>query len=142
MRRHEDILPHEAAASGAAQARDVPVILDLDIANRDEELALVLSLALMILDGRPENQPVGMVTAGTKRPEPTETNSAIDFFRRPSWGKDCGKPAADAFCKANGFSESLNAVADAGRGYAPTRIVSNDQICKENCVGWQQIICR
>jgi len=59
-----------------------------------------------------------------------------------TWGKDCGKPAADAFCKANGFSESLNAVADAGRGYAPTRIVSNDQIYKENCVGWQQIICR
>ena len=83
-------LPHEAAASGAAQACDVPVILDLDIPNRDEELTLVLRLALVILDGRPENQPVGMVTAGPKRPKPTETNSAIDFFRHPSWGQDCG----------------------------------------------------
>jgi len=55
MRRHEDVLPHEAAASRAAQARNVPVILDLDITNGDEELALVLYLALMVLDGRPEN---------------------------------------------------------------------------------------
>src|SRR5262245_39799468 len=90
MRRHEDVLRYEAAASGAAQARDVPVILDLDMANRDEEFCFILRLALMILNGRPENQPVGMVTAGTKRPKPTETNSAIDFFRRPSWGEDCG----------------------------------------------------
>src|SRR3989442_6719253 len=89
MRRHEDVLPHKAAASRAAQARDVPVILDLDITNRDEELALVLRLALVILDGRPENQPGGMVTARTKRPEPTETNSAVDFFRHPARGKDC-----------------------------------------------------
>ena len=59
-----------------------------------------------------------------------------------TWSKDCGKPAADAFCRANGFAESMNAVADAERGYAPTRIVSNDQICRDNCVGWQQIICR
>src|SRR5262245_4772663 len=90
MRRHEDVLPYEAAASRAAQARDVPIILDLDITNRDEELALVFYLALMVLDGRPENQPVGMVTAGPKRPEPTETHAAIDFLRRPSWGKDGG----------------------------------------------------
>lgn len=90
MRRYEDVLPHEAAAPRTAQARNVLVILDLDITNRDEELALVLYLALMVVDGRPENQPVGMVTAGPKRLEPTETHAAIDFFRRPSWGKDVG----------------------------------------------------
>lgn len=88
MRRHEDILPHEAAASRAAQARDVPVILDLDITSRDEALALVLCLALIVLNGRPENQPVGMLTARPKRPEPTETKPISDSFRRPSWGKD------------------------------------------------------
>src|SRR5437867_3608398 len=90
MRWHEDVLPHKAAASCAAQARDMPVILNLDIPNGDEELTLVLYLALMVLDGRPEDEPVGRVTAGPKRPEPTETHAAIDFFRRPSRGKDGG----------------------------------------------------
>ena len=86
MHWHKDVLPHEAAAACAAQARDVPVILHRDITNGDEELTLILYLPLMVLDGRPKNQPVGMLAAGPKRPEPTETYAAVDFFCRPSRG--------------------------------------------------------
>lgn len=59
------------------------------------------------------------------------------------WGADCGKPAADAFCRANGYSDALHAVPDAKPGYASTRVISRDQICdKPFCRGFQQIICR
>jgi hypothetical protein len=59
------------------------------------------------------------------------------------WATNCGKPAADAFCKSKGFSESFEAELDAQPGYAPTRLIGTDQICKESfCTGFQQIICK
>lgn len=59
------------------------------------------------------------------------------------WAADCGKPAADAFCRAKGYSDALHAVPDANPGYSQTRVISSDQICdKPFCAGFQQIICR
>ena len=59
------------------------------------------------------------------------------------WGANCGKPAADAFCRANGFAESFQAVEDADPGYAATRVIGTDQICNKSfCRGFQQIICK
>lgn len=59
------------------------------------------------------------------------------------WGTNCGKPAADAFCKTKGFSESLDATADLEPGYAATRLIGTDQVCdKPFCRGFQQIICK
>lgn len=59
------------------------------------------------------------------------------------WGTNCGKPAADAFCKSKGFSESFHAEPDAETGYASTRVIGSDQICdKSFCRGFQQIICK
>jgi len=83
------------------------------------------------------------------RPIPAER-----VFANPVWkdrrldvclrfGADCGKPAADAFCRAKGYSDALHAVPDAEAGYASTRVISSDQICdKPFCRGFQQIICR
>ena len=60
-----------------------------------------------------------------------------------SWGNECGKPAADAFCRENGFSESFYFVLDPERGYAHTRLIGTDQICdKDFCVGFQMIVCQ
>lgn len=59
------------------------------------------------------------------------------------WGSNCGKPAADAFCKTKSFSESLHAAEDAKPGYATTRLIGTDQVCdKPFCRGFQQIICK
>ncbi len=59
------------------------------------------------------------------------------------WGTHCGKPAADAFCRHKGFSQSLHAAPDAAPGYASTRVIGSDQICdKPFCRGFQQIICK
>jgi len=65
-----------------------------------------------------------------------------------TWSTNCGKPAADAFCKANGFSESFEFVVDATPSGAPTRLIGTDQICDDSkadkpfCTGFQQIICK
>ena len=59
------------------------------------------------------------------------------------WAADCGKPTADAFCRAQGYSDALQAEPDAEPGYAPTRVISSDQICTgPGCRGFGQIICR
>jgi hypothetical protein len=59
------------------------------------------------------------------------------------WGTNCGKPRADAFCRAQGFTDSFDSTLDANAGYAATRLIGTDQICNASfCVGFQQIICR
>jgi hypothetical protein len=59
------------------------------------------------------------------------------------WAANCGKPAADAFCKSKHFAESFAWFPDAKPGYAPTKIISSGQLCNEAfCTGFQQIICK
>ncbi len=59
------------------------------------------------------------------------------------WGANCGKPAADAFCRANYFSESFHSVLDAEPGRSTTRLIGTNQVCNQPfCVGFQQIICK
>lgn len=72
---------------------------------------------------------------------PAWKNRRLDVCLR--WGVDCGKPAADAFCRTKGYADALHALPDANSGYAHTRVISSDQICdKPFCRGFQQIICR
>jgi hypothetical protein len=59
------------------------------------------------------------------------------------WGTNCGKPPADAFCKAKGFAASLHAEEDAEPSRVPTRLIGTGQVCdKPFCKGFQQIICK
>ena len=59
-----------------------------------------------------------------------------------NWGADCSKPAADAFCRAEDYSDAFHAVSDAELGYASTRVIGSDLICDQlYCRGFQQIIC-
>ena len=60
-----------------------------------------------------------------------------------NWERDCGKPAADAFCRANGFLEAIFYEADSGVGTQPTILIGTNQICKEKfCTAFQIITCR
>ena len=60
-----------------------------------------------------------------------------------NWERDCGKPAADAFCRANGFLEAIFYEADPGVGTQPTILIGTNQICKEKfCTAFQIITCR
>lgn len=59
-----------------------------------------------------------------------------------SFGKDCGKPAADAFCAQSGFRSSSYSVLDDTRGRGTTKVISTNQICTTGCVGFQMIVCQ
>jgi hypothetical protein len=72
---------------------------------------------------------------------PTWNEYRLDACLR--WGAECGKPAADAFCRKKGFSESFYSVLDPERGRSHTRLIGTNQICdKDICVGFQMIICK
>jgi hypothetical protein len=51
----------------------------------------------------------------------------------------CGKPAADAFCKAQGFSEALIFQRETG---VSTKRLDSGEICEGgNCIAFKQIKC-
>ena len=71
-------------------------------------------------------------------PDPKYQGYWVDQCR--SWGKDCGRPAADAFCRKMGFANS----SESKWSYrAPTRVITTGQICKDakRCGGFSRIVC-
>jgi hypothetical protein len=53
-------------------------------------------------------------------------------------GGDCGKPAADAFCKSQGYDKALIFQREA---YQSTRILDSEQTCSDSCTAFRQIKC-
>lgn len=60
-----------------------------------------------------------------------------------TWGSGCGKPAADAWCVNNGFTESTSHVVANDIGLStPTRLISNGAVCDQSfCDGISQVTC-
>jgi hypothetical protein len=70
---------------------------------------------------------------------PRYKSLALDWCK--GWSKDCGKPAADAWCVKQGYDTAakFSKYEDIGE---PTRIISNNQICDEGmCDGFTKITC-
>lgn len=64
---------------------------------------------------------------------------ALDICRE--WGKNCGKPAADAFCKSKGHKRSLSY--KVRKNTPPTKIIRGGGICVENyCDRISKVICK
>jgi hypothetical protein len=57
--------------------------------------------------------------------EPMLQGVALDFCR--AWARDCGKPAADAFCQSQGFAMATDFVTRPNA--PPTRVISTGQVC-------------
>lgn len=58
------------------------------------------------------------------------------------FGKRCGQPAADAFCRAEGYRRSVRFVqlVDPGK---PTRIIGTGEVCSDpGCDSFRWIECR
>jgi hypothetical protein len=59
------------------------------------------------------------------------------------WGQNCGKPPADRFCQAKGFSSAFHWVVDHEPSRAPTIVMGTGQICNTGgCRGYGMIICQ
>jgi len=62
---------------------------------------------------------------------PKVNGMALDYCMK--WAQNCGKPAADAWCQMNGYSESINYILK--RGAPPTRNISTGKICNKSYCG-------
>jgi hypothetical protein len=70
-------------------------------------------------------------------PNPTWNGQHID--RCLHWGQDCGKPAADYFCRTKGFADAQDFRYGPLR---PTLVVGDNKVCDaEGCGGFTEIHC-
>ncbi|WP_417911188.1 hypothetical protein [Candidatus Electronema sp. PJ] len=78
----------------------------------------------------------------TPFPSPQFEDKRLDWCL--SWAKDCGKAAADAWCKAQGFELASKFEIDENIGkVSPTKIFSTGQSCDQDfCDGFKMIECR
>jgi len=72
---------------------------------------------------------------------PRIRGARLDWCRE--WGANCGRPAADAFCRAKGFSRAIRfRIAENIGARQPTRIISTGQVCGDaGCDGFKNIVC-
>jgi choice-of-anchor C domain-containing protein len=73
--------------------------------------------------------------------KPSIDNYRLDWCR--VWGADCGKGAADAFCRLKGYEKAINweEAFDIGAS-SPTKVISSGQICNQGfCDGFKFIEC-
>lgn len=69
---------------------------------------------------------------------PMVNNTAVDVCL--NWGTGCGKPAADAFCKAQGFESSSAHTVQ--QNAPPTYVIGDDKVCSESfCTRFTSITC-
>lgn len=91
---------------------------------------------------------------GGKLSNPTASTSSSAVFTNPridgkrldwckSWGKECGKNAANSFCRRHGFKRATKfGIAENIGARDPTRVIVGGQICnKDFCDGFSQIVC-
>jgi hypothetical protein len=60
-----------------------------------------------------------------------------------TWGKDCGQPVADSFCRRKRLTgaRAFQAEPNIGRS-SPTRLMGSNQVCNQDfCTGFQYIAC-
>ena len=81
-------------------------------------------------------------TASREFTNPSLGGYRLDWCR--SWAAECGQPAADAFCRAKGYSRAIGyAPAHDIGASTPTRVFSTGQICDQAfCDGFSSITCR
>lgn len=71
--------------------------------------------------------------------KPTYHGFRLDYCK--NWAKDCGTPAADAFCKTQGYTRSGRWVKDNNIGEMTKTIGSNDICDASYCDGFKSIEC-
>jgi hypothetical protein len=67
------------------------------------------------------------VAGGQAVADPKVDGVALDLCR--DWASDCGKPAADAWCQANGFLAS--SAHEVGSDTPPTRVIASGRLCED-----------
>ena len=64
---------------------------------------------------------------GVRFPDPLVDGVPLDYCLQ--WGRDCGRPAADAWCRARGFAAA--SAFEVRLQSPPTRVLATGQVCDE-----------
>lgn len=75
------------------------------------------------------------IAAEARYKNPKVNGYALDYCR--TWGANCGKPAADAFCQNKGYSNALRF--HVKKNAPPTRVIGTGSICRDagcNRIDW------
>jgi len=94
-------------------------------------LPTLLALAILFL-------PTPASAAEARYKNPKVGKYALDYCKK--WGKDCGRPAADAYCRKKGYRRALRYRVRKDR--PPTRVISSGQVCKApGCDRIDYVVC-
>ena len=100
-------------------------------------LLLIIANSAIADDTRPAEK---RITAQFQ--SPIFQGNRLDWCR--DWSKDCGKGAADAWCKSMGYeaaSSKIQIAENIGKS-SPTKIISTGQVCDQDfCDGFKSIEC-
>ena len=91
---------------------------------------------------KPPQQPSGPEREARVFTNPTEGGVRLDWCL--TWAKDCGKPAADAWCRGQGYEESVSFLQDENIGQQGQRTLtySDNKLCDQpHCDGFRVIEC-
>jgi hypothetical protein len=86
--------------------------------------------------------PAGAAETSQTFVAPTLKNVRLDWCR--NWGRECGGPAAELFCRAKGFNKATSWSIDpnAGARGIPTLVFGDGRLCKApECSAFRSIVC-
>jgi hypothetical protein len=107
---------------------------DLEATMSRTPFLLALSVAQLFI-----GSPLFAQTDVVRIDKPQVDGVMLDWCRR--FGDKCGQPAADAFCRANGYRRSVRFVQWVDPGKL-TKIISDGQICdSDGCDSFRWIEC-
>jgi hypothetical protein len=94
-------------------------------------LPVLLTLVILFL-----STPASAAEARYKNPK--IGGYALDYCKK--WGKECGKPAADAYCRKKGYRQALKY--SVKKDTPPTKVISSDQVCQApGCDRIDYVVC-
>lgn len=99
-------------------ARAFKIIIRCQIGRFLIDLPLFLTIVMFFWS-------VPALAAEARYKNPKVGKYPLDYCKR--WGKDCGKPAADAYCRNKGYRRALTY--HVKKNTPPTRVISSGQVC-------------
>jgi hypothetical protein len=104
----------------------------------------VLFIGILFLSGAIDTNNVALAQGSKTFSNPTIEGYRFDWCLH--WGKQCGKPAADAWCaarmgKADGYAKAWKEAVNIGASI-PTYVIGDGKVCKQQfCDGFRSITC-
>jgi hypothetical protein len=107
-------------------------------------MIVLLLIGTLFLSGVYDTNNVALAQGSKTFTNPTIKGYRLDWCLH--WGKQCGKPAANAWCakkmgKAGGYAKKWEEAVDIGDSF-PTYVIGDGKVCKERfCDGFRSITC-